>query len=222
VLPVTPHRLQPIPARSSPTRSRCGEGRPWPTSPTSTSARAHGGPGWTKARVAATEDWLAARAALEPASDLVGDLEALAAATSTPGTARHALLITALRSRRTGKADAGPRLRTACAARLLRTNSGNRPVAGVGRGAYTAMLARRARGQHSPTALTSFVGRGRRTHAALPRLIRESRLVTLVGPGRRRQGHGFATEGGPGRGPVSSPAGAWIVDGWPRCGSRTG
>ena len=129
-----------------------------------------------EARVTATEDWLSARATIEPAADLIADLEELARA--HPLRERpHALLMSALAA--AGRQAEAVRGYEQLRARLA-DELGIDPSAELA-SAYTAMLRGERTGNIRP-ALTSFVGREAEL-ARLTSMIRENRLVTLVGPG---------------------------------------
>jgi predicted ATPase/DNA-binding SARP family transcriptional activator len=156
-----------------------------------------------EAHIAVAEDWLAARATIEPAGDLVGEIEELAAA--HPLRERpHALLMTALASAgRQAEAIRGyEQLRDRLSEEL-----GIDPSPEVA-AAYTAML-RGERAGNVRAALTSFVGRDAEL-ARLLAMVRAHRLVTLVGPGGAGKTR-LATEAARRLG-AEFAGGVWIIE----------
>jgi predicted ATPase/DNA-binding SARP family transcriptional activator len=129
-----------------------------------------------EAKVTTTEEWFAARIASEPAGAVLPGLEELVAA--HPLRERpHALLIGALTAagRQADATKVYEQLR-----QRLSDELGLDPSPELA-ATYTAMLRGDRAGNLRP-ALTSFVGRNSEL-SRLTALIREQRLVTLVGPG---------------------------------------
>jgi predicted ATPase/DNA-binding SARP family transcriptional activator len=129
-----------------------------------------------EARLAVLDAWFGARTTLEPPSAILGELESHAAAHPLREQP-HAALIAALAAagRQADAVDVYERLRSRLADEL-----GLDPSPEL-TSVYTSMLRGERFGNLRP-ALTSFVGRDPEL-ARLTALIREHRLVTLVGPG---------------------------------------